>query len=117
MGLDVVVLPLVVVVVVYWQGLQLTLWLLAPVTVAVRLTDWPRMRLVLGVTVTETTLAVLPPPQPANKNTHRAASAAPRIFQTSRCFTPTISPTHWRLANFFGKAPLAWPSLRGLYSK
>src|SRR2546430_4424340 len=58
-----------------FRSLQVTLVLVAPVTVAVRLTDWPRIRLVLGVTVTETTLAVLPPPQPPDKNTHRAASA------------------------------------------
>ena len=105
-----VVFPFVVVVLVYCSLLQVTLVLVAPVTVAVRLTDWPRIRLVLGVTVTETTLAVLPPPQPPDKNTHRAASAVPRVFKTSRCFTPTISPTLRRLADFFAKAPLALPT-------
>ena len=95
-GLDVVVLPLEsVVVVVYWQtGVQFTLGLFAPFTVAVRVVDWPKMRFMPEeeVMVTVMTLAALPlPPQP-DKSGHTAASPIPTTFQTARNFTPTIFP-------------------------
>src|SRR5437588_10091589 len=95
-GLDVVVLRLEsVVVVVYWQtGVQFTLGLFAPFTVAVRVVDWPKMRFMPEeeVMVTVMTLAALPlPPQP-DKSGHTAASPIPTTFQTARNFTPTIFP-------------------------
>ena len=69
----------------------------APLTVAIRVADWPRMRIEgLEVTETVTTIAaLLPPPQPPDISRHRATSPAPAIFKTSCNFTPTISPTHW----------------------
>src|SRR6516225_11143377 len=108
MGSEVFVFPFVVVVVVYCKGLQVTLVLVAPVTVAVLVTDRPRMRLVLGVTVMLTTLALFLLLQPPlDNNRHSATNPAPRILNTSRCFTPTISPTLRHLANFFADASFA----------
>jgi len=68
------------VVVVYWQGCQLTLVLVAPLTVATKVVDWPRIRTepTEEVTDTVTTLALLPPPQPTSqKENNVAASATP----------------------------------------
>jgi len=84
------------VVVVYWQtGVQFTLVLVAPLTVAVRVIDWPKIGLVVGEALSDTvmTLAPLLLPQPLDRSTQRAASPAPRIFKTAGNFTPTISPT------------------------
>jgi len=56
------------VVVVYWHGCQFTLVLLAPLTVATKVVDCPRIRTepTEEVTETVTTLALLLPPQPVN---------------------------------------------------
>src|SRR5207249_1098769 len=69
--------------------------LVAPVTTAVRLTDWPRMSVAIGgVTVTETTLApLLLLPQPLEKSKQSPAIPAPANFKAGCNFTPTISPT------------------------
>src|SRR5207249_11435188 len=69
--------------------------LVAPVTTAVRLTDWPRMSVAIGgVTVTETTLApLLLLPQPLEKSKQSPAIPAPANFKAGCNFTPTISTT------------------------
>jgi hypothetical protein len=102
-GLEVVVLPFVVVVVVYCNGPQVTLVFVAPVTAAVRLVDCPRMRSVPAEEVMLTTiaLAVLLLPQPPGRNSPSAASPMPTIFKVALNFSPTISPTPQRPTNLF----------------
>src|SRR4029077_9391318 len=68
------------VVVVNWQGCQLTMVLVAPLTTAASVVDWPRMRTppTEEVTATVTTFALLPPPQPpSQKEKSVAASVMP----------------------------------------
>jgi hypothetical protein len=79
-GTDVVGVVPETVVVVYWHGCQFTLVLVAPLTVATKVVDWPRMRTepTEEVTETVTTLALLLPPHPATqKENNVAASAIP----------------------------------------
>ena len=108
-GLDVVVLPLEsVVVVVYWQtGVQFTFVLVAPVTVAVNVVDWPRIKFVPEEEeiATVMTLAAPPPPQPLDSRRQAAASPAPRKLETAPNFLRTDSPTYRRLANVSACVP------------
>lgn len=94
-GFEVVVVPFVVVVVVYCNELQVTISLVAPLTLAVRLVDCPRMRTKPAeeLIVTVTTLAPLLLPQPLKESKHRTASAPPASFKTAVDLRPTISPT------------------------
>src|SRR6266849_8900721 len=99
-GLVVMLLPVesTVVVVNRQIGVQFTSVLVAPVTVAVKVVEMPRMRLVplRELIVTLITLAVEPlPPQPLAKRRQMTASPVPRTFKTARNLVPTISPTHW----------------------
>lgn len=82
-------------VVVYWSGLQVTVVMDVPPTVAVIVCEAPRMSVALGVTVTVTTLADVPPPQPPNKRRLKAARPPARKLKIVRCFPPTMSPTPW----------------------
>ena len=99
-GFEVVVLPFVVVVVVYCNpgGSQVTFVFVAPVTVAVRFVDCPRMRVVPAeeIMCTAIVLAELLLPQPPERNSPSAASPMPTIFKVALNFIPTISPTPQR---------------------
>src|SRR6476660_6996667 len=82
------------VVVVYWQGCQLTVVLVAPLTVAVKVVDWPRISTVPAeeATATVTTFALLLPPQPTSpnpKNNKVAAKVVPLAML--RNFIPPAS--------------------------
>jgi hypothetical protein len=87
-GVEVVMVVPETVVVVNWQGCQLTarLVVVPPVTVAVRVVAWPTIMLVPMEEVTETVtaLAELLLPQPAAR--HPAANAASTQVQIVRNF-------------------------------
>jgi hypothetical protein len=110
--LVVVVVPFVLVVVMVYlhgtpagsPGCQFTFVLVAPVTVAVSVVDWPTIRVLPTdeVMLTLITLAVLLLPQPLNQTRHIAAAVnqRPRRLVILRNLIPTISPTQLRSAKF-----------------
>jgi hypothetical protein len=80
---------------------QFTLVFVEPVTVAVSVLDWPRMRTVPTEDVTETvmTFAELLPPQPLKESRPGTTSTSPRKVRIPRDFVPTITPTKMRPAD------------------
>ena len=77
-GLEVLVVVPVTVVVVYWQ-VHVTLVLVAPLTVAASVRDWLTITVLLdGETLTETTLAPPPLPQPPSQKSPATARHKPR---------------------------------------
>jgi len=89
--LVVVVVPDVVVVV--NEHPQVTLTLVAPLTVAVKVTDWLTMRMsVAGVTATVTVFPVLPPPHPDRASGPKARTNNPMSFVTFPSFVTTFPP-------------------------
>jgi hypothetical protein len=99
-GVEVVVVVPETVVVVNWHGCQLTLVLVAPVTVAVSVVDCPTSRVVPADELTVTTMVlVLLLPHPLSEKKQTAAARNPRYFVIAPEFVATISLTQTRIAN------------------
>jgi hypothetical protein len=79
------------VVVVNWQGCQFTIVLVAPVTVAVSVVDWPKMieAPTDEVTETETVFALLLP-QPSSHRQAKVMATATQLQVPLDLITPTL---------------------------
>jgi len=91
-ALVVEVVPLTVTVV--NEQSQVTLRLVAPLTVAVNVTDWLTINTSeAGVTKTVTVFApLLLPPQPGSARTPKARAISPKLFQLFQIFVTTFPP-------------------------
>ena len=97
----VVVFPEVVSVPTFGLIDHVTFWFELPFTVAVNCCDWLTMSVAEGgVTLTVTTFAPLPLPQPFSHSKQPADRQKPRIFRLLRNFVLTSSPTQNRRAPF-----------------